>query len=81
MKKKKRPRQDARGLCLRKGDIPPQPITTEELRGDEGLTRSYGELFHRLSLRSFGALGDLKFDLVAFSQGFEARGVDRGVAE
>jgi hypothetical protein len=31
------------------------------------------DLFHRLGLRSFGALGDLKLDLVAFIQGLEAR--------
>ena len=31
------------------------------------------DLFHRLSLRPFGALGDLKLDLVAFIQGLEAR--------
>ena len=27
-----------------------------------------GDLFHRLGLRPFGALGDLKLDLVAFIQ-------------
>ena len=32
------------------------------------------DLFHRLGLRPLGSLGDVKLDLVAFSQGFEARG-------
>src|SRR4029453_11302993 len=40
----------------------------------EGCVSGGSDLFHRLGLRPFGALGDVKLDLVAFSQGFEARG-------
>ena len=65
--------------CVRgyEGDILPWPITMEEPGWDEGLPRGGDELCHRLSLRPFGALGDVKLDLVAFSQGLEARGVNR----
>ena len=38
----------------------------DKREGDSDLPCGGGHLFHRLGLRPFGALGDLKLDLVAF---------------
>src|SRR5688500_18374198 len=60
------------GLLWRERDhLPPRPIMTEEPWKDARLPRG-GDLFYGLGLRPFGALGDLKLDLVAFTQGLEA---------
>src|SRR5918992_5880060 len=69
---------DTRGLCRQKGDALPRPPPS---RSRGALHDQGSALFHRLGLRPFGALSDLKLNLVAFSERPEPRRVNRRVVD
>jgi hypothetical protein len=81
MKETKRLRHSDRSLCQPKRDIAPPPITPTAQGRDCRCVSGGSDLFHRLGLRPFGALGDLKLDLVAFIQGLEARRGDGRIVD
>ena len=58
-------------LCGGK-NVPPPRVAMEERGRDRSLARGGSDLFHRLGLRPFGALGDLKLNCVALIERLKA---------